>query len=57
MIITSSYEVDFHVSSTLQMEASGSSETVAPEYKPKDHHVVMFEIQREGGDRRMEKSA
>jgi hypothetical protein len=37
------------------MEALGPFETVASVYKPEDHHVVMlFEIQSEGRDRRVE---
>jgi len=53
--ITSLYEINFHVFSTPKMEPLGPFETVASGYKPEDHHVVMlFEIQREGRDRKVE---
>jgi hypothetical protein len=40
------------------MEALGPSETVASVYKLEDRHVLMlFEIQREGRDRRLGKTA
>jgi len=55
--ITSLYEINFHVSSTPKVEALGPFETVASVYKPEDRHVVMlFEIQSEGRDRRVEKT-